>query len=119
MPTQSTFSSPRPWSSISRMPMGRTSITQPEKLGAVDQHQHIERVAVVAQGAGDEAVVARIVDGRVEIAVQTEDVQFLVVLVLVDALAGDFDDDVDDLGAVWPDGQLHVVRHKFGFSSLL
>ncbi len=70
--------------------MGRTSMTQPVKLPAVDQDEDVERVAVVAEGAGDEAVVAGVVDGRVEVAVEPEDVQVLVVLVLVDAFERGF-----------------------------
>ena len=54
------------------------------EAGGVDQDEAVEGVAVVGEGAGDEAVVAGIVDGGVEIAVETEDLEFLVVLVLVD-----------------------------------
>ena len=38
--------------------------------------------------------------------------EFFVVLVFVDALVGDFDDGVNDLGAVRPDGKFQVIRHK-------
>ena len=95
-------------------------MTQPEKLGASTRTRAVEGISIVGQGAGDEAVVAGIVDGRVEIAVETEDVEFLVVLVLVAALVGDLDDGVDDLGAVGPYGEFQVIRHKSGllFSSL-
>ena len=55
--------------------MGRTCMTQPEKLGVSTRTRHVEGVAVVAKGAGDEAVVAGIVDGGVEVTVETEDVQ--------------------------------------------
>jgi hypothetical protein len=55
------------------------------------------------------------VDGGVEVSVETEDVEFLVVLVLVGALIGDLDNGVDDLGTVRPDGELKIVRHKIGF----
>jgi hypothetical protein len=88
------------------------------EAGSVDEDEDVEGVAVVGEGAGDEAVVAGIVDGGVEVAVETEDVEFLVVLVLVAALVGDFDDGVDDLGAVRPNGKFQVVRHKSGISSL-
>ena len=70
------------------------------EAGGVDEDEAVEGVAVVAEGAGDEAVVAGVVDGGVEVAVETEDVQFLVVLVLVDALLGDLDDSVDDFGGL-------------------
>jgi hypothetical protein len=88
------------------------------KAGSVDEDKDVEGVAVVGEGAGDEAVVSGIVDGGVEIAVETEDVEFLVILVLVAALVGDFDDNVDDLGAVRPYGEFQVIRHKSEISSL-
>jgi len=87
------------------------------EAGGVDQDETVEGVAVVAEGAGDEAVVAGVVDGGVEVTVETEDVQFFVVLVLVDALVGDLDDSVDHLGGVGPDGKLKIVRHRFNVSS--
>ncbi len=82
------------------------------EAGGVDEDEAVERIAVVAKGAGDEAVVAGIVDGRVEIAVETEDVELFIVLVFVDTLVGNLDDRIDDLGAVRPDGELQVIRHK-------
>jgi hypothetical protein len=82
------------------------------EAGGVDEDEAVEGVAVVAEGAGDEAVVAGIVDGGVEVAIEAEDVELFVVLVFVDALVGNLDDCVDDLGAVWPDGEFQVVRHK-------
>jgi len=82
------------------------------EAGGVDEDEAVERVAVVAEGAGDEAIVAGIVDGGVEIAVETEDVEIFVVLVFVDTLVGNLDDCVDDLGAVSPYGEFQVVRHK-------
>jgi hypothetical protein len=82
------------------------------EAGGVDEDETVEWVAVVTEGAGDEAVVAGIVDGGVEVAVETEDVELFVVLVLVDTLVGNLDDCVDDLGAVGPYGKFQVVRHK-------
>jgi len=76
------------------------------EAGRIDKHQAVERVAVVAEGGGEEAVVAGVVDGRVEIAVETEDVQLLVVLVLVDSLVRNLDDGVDDLRALRSDRKL-------------
>ena len=75
------------------------------EAGGVDEDEDVERVAVVAEGAGDEAVVAGVVDGGVEIAIEAEDVELFVVLVLVDSLVGDFDDSVDDFrGLFGPTG---------------
>ena len=82
------------------------------EAGSVDQDEAVEGVAVVTEGAGNEAVVAGVVDGRVEVAVETEDVELFVVLVFVDTLIGNLDDCVDDLGAVGPYGEFQVVRHK-------
>ena len=56
------------------------------------QHQDVERIAVVAQGAGQEPVVAGIVDRAVEHAVEPEDAELLVELVLVALVGGDLDD---------------------------
>ena len=83
---------------------------------AIDEDEHVEGITVVAEGGGDEAIVAGIVDGRVEVAVEAEDVEGLVVLVLVDSVAGDLDDDVDDLRAFGADGKFEVVRHGLVFS---
>ena len=69
------------------------------EAGRVDEDETVERVAVGGEGAGDEAVVAGVVDGRIEVAVETKDVELFVVLVLVDILVGDLDDGVDDFGA--------------------
>jgi hypothetical protein len=55
-----------------------------EKIfGTTSALQHVQRVAVVAQRRGNESVVARIVHRRMQVAVELEDVQFLVVLKLV------------------------------------
>ena len=59
------------------------------------QHQRVERVAVVGQGVGDEAVVRRVGGGGEEAAVQPDDVRLVVVLVLVAAPRGDLDHHVD------------------------
>src|SRR5581483_6947970 len=81
------------------------------EAGRVNQHQHIEGIAIVRERGGDETVVARVVDGRVEVAVKAEDVELLVVLVFVDALGRNLDDDVKDLGCFFADGQFQVINH--------
>jgi len=73
------------------------------EAGGIDEDEAIDGVTVVGEGAGDEAIVAGIVDGRVEVAVETEDVEILVVLVFVDALVWDLDDGVNDLWGLLPD----------------
>jgi hypothetical protein len=89
------------------------------ETGGIDEDEAVDRIAVVGQGAWDKAVVAGVVDGGVEVAVETEDVEILVVLVFVDSLVGDLDDGVDDLGAVVAYGNFQVVRHKVQISSLV
>ena len=73
------------------------------KAGGIDEDQDIEWVSIIGESAGNEAVVAGIMNGGVEVTVETEDVEFFVVLVLVDALVGDFDDSIDDFGRLLPD----------------
>ena len=57
------------------------------------QHQRVERIAVIAERARDEAVIGRIVDGAVEHAIEPQQARLLVELVLVLAAVRDFDDD--------------------------
>ena len=64
------------------------------------QHEHVERIAVVAQRAGQEAVVAGIVDRAVEHAVEPEDAELLVELVLVALVGRDLDDGRDLVGGL-------------------
>ena len=56
------------------------------------EHQRVQRVAVVAEGPGDEAVVGGIVNGAVEHAVEAQQPRLLVQLVLVLAALGNLDD---------------------------
>ena len=79
---------------------GATSTRQPVKTGIGHQDEHVERIAVVAQGAGEEAVVAGVVHGAVEHAVEAEDAELLVELVLVALVGRDLDDGGDDLRRV-------------------
>ena len=65
--------------------------------GLLTQHQRVERVAVVAEGARDEAVVGGIVHGAVEYAVEPQQAGLLVQLVLVLAAHRNFDDDGEHL----------------------
>lgn len=91
----------------------------PRKAGCVDQDKTVDRIAIVSKSTGDKPVVARVMNGGVEVAVETEDIQFLVVLVFVAAFVGNLDHSVDDLGALGPYGEFQVIRHKSGFSSLM
>jgi hypothetical protein len=54
----------------------------------LSEHQHVERIAVVAERSRDESVVRRVVDGAVEHAIQTEKSRLFVELVFVRAAFG-------------------------------
>ena len=86
-------------SSIQNTPTGRAAIQQPGEGGLLQDHEGVERVAVLAEGVGDEAVVGRVDGGREQAAVEPDHAGLVVDLVLVAAAAGDLDDDVDGLGA--------------------
>ena len=82
-----------PFSSRIRItPMARASTTVSGMHRLLAQDEGVERIAVVAVGAGDEAVVGRVVDGAVEHAVEPQQARFLVELVLVLAAHRHFDD---------------------------
>ena len=62
------------------------------KDGNGHEHEDVERIAVVPEGARQKAVVAGIVDGAVQHAVEAIDAELLVELVLVALVGGDLDD---------------------------
>src|ERR1039457_7093365 len=66
----------------------------------VDQRQDVERIAVFGERPGDEAVVAGIVHGRIQGAVQAEHPELAIVLVLVGGVLGNLHNHADNLGAV-------------------
>ena len=88
------------------------------KAGGIDQHEHVERIAVVAEGAGNEAVVARVMHRRKEVPVEAEDVQILVVLVLANSLQRDLDYGIHQFRRLRSDGQGEVIRHILSVSLL-
>ena len=61
--------------------------------GLLAEHQGVERVAVFAEGPGDEGVVGGIVHGAVEYSVELQQARFLVELILVLAPRRHFEDD--------------------------
>ena len=63
--------------------------------GILGEHQHIERIAVLRQGVGDESVLGRIGRGRKEATIKADSTGLVVDFVLIAATAGDFDDDID------------------------
>ncbi len=70
------------------------------ETGLGDEGEDVEGVAVLGESAGDEAIVAGVVDGGVERAVKAEKAEFTVVLILIDRPFGDFDDHADEFGGV-------------------
>ena len=61
-----------------------------DRLGA--DEKHVKRVSVITVGAGDKAVICRIVGGRVKNSVENEEARLLVELVLFLAALGYFYD---------------------------
>jgi hypothetical protein len=62
-----------------------------------DDNEDIEMITVLAPGLRDEAVVERIVNWRMEDAIEADFVESFVVLELIGASFGDFDNDIDGL----------------------
>src|SRR5579884_1326193 len=81
------------------------------KARAIDQHEHVERIAVVAERTRQESVIAGEVHWRIQIAVETEDVQLLVVLILVDRLQRDFHYNVHNFRSLLAERQLKIIEH--------
>jgi hypothetical protein len=82
------------------------------KTRCIHQYQHIERVAIIAQGRWHKAVVAGVVHRGVEVAVEPEDVELLIVLVFVNAFRRDFDHDVEHFRRFFADGEFQIIRHR-------
>ncbi len=68
----------------------------------LEEHEHVERVAVEGEGVGHEAVVRGIDRGGEEPPVEPDHVLVVVVLVLVAAPPRDLDDDVEELTGLHP-----------------
>lgn len=65
------------------------------KTGLLDENKAIDRIVVVGQGSGNEAVVTRVVKGRVERTVETENAEFPIIFVLICGVLGDLNDATD------------------------
>src|SRR5690606_23003411 len=78
----------------------------------------VQRVVIVRERPGEEAVISRVVDGAVEQPIEAEQPALLVELVLVPAPAGDFDDDVQLIRRFRAGGQVvpGVPDHGCSFS---
>ncbi len=76
------------------------------EYGDRHQHEHVQWITVVAEGTGEEAVVSGVVDGAVEHAVEPENTQRLVELVLVPLVGGNLDDGGHQVRRVGPGGDI-------------
>ena len=92
-------------------PNGTRLAKAPGKTGTVAKHKDVERVAILSDRLGDETIVARIVDWRMQVAVQNEDLQIEIILILVDTVLGDFDDRGDDIGRAIANGEFQIAVH--------
>ena len=61
------------------------------KSSRIRQDQNVERVAILGKGLGDETVVSWIMNGRMEVSVQPEDMKLLVILIFAGALERNLD----------------------------
>src|SRR5690242_2406606 len=82
--------------------------------GLLDQHHRVERVAVLAQGVRDEAVVGRVLRRGEQRPVQPDQAAFVVNLVLVPAAPRDLDHDVEFHGCGFPGAQAGGVPRSSG-----
>ena len=69
-----------------------------------NQNQNIQRIAILTQRGRNKAVIAGVMNRRVQIAVEFEDVQFFVVLEFVGVVLGDLNDGTEASGERSPMG---------------
>ncbi len=72
------------------------------------EHQDIERVAVLRECVGDEAVLGGVGGGGEESAIEADSASLVVDLVLISAATGDFGDDIDGFHVSILPGSMHV-----------
>jgi hypothetical protein len=70
-------------------------------------------ITIVAQRGRNKAVITGVMNWRVKIAVELEDVQFFVILKFVGGVLRNFNDGTKDFGGAVTDGQLQVVDHLY------
>jgi len=81
------------------------------KCPCVCQDQDVERVAVFCYGLWDKTIVSGVMDGRMEVPIQPEYVQFLVVLVLADAFERNLNNYADDVRDLIANGKINKTSH--------
>jgi len=79
-----------------------------------EEDQDIQGIAVLGKGLRDESVVARVVHGRKEHAVELEDLALLIEFVLFPATLRDLDDDLDDFVGVH-ESSLTIYNFRVSF----
>ena len=75
------------------------------------EDEDVECVAVTAKGARNEPVVAGVMHGGVQVAIEPEDVQLLVPLVFVDLAERNLDNRVDDVRRARSDRKRKIISH--------
>lgn len=83
--------------------------------GLKNQHEDVQGISVRRQCAGNETVIAGVMNRSVERAVESEDVQSLIVFVFVSLSAWDFDDGINDAGSMGASRQGQVIQPFAGF----
>ena len=92
--------------------MARQRIRQPGNVGSRDEHQRVERVAVLAEGVLDEAVVGRVLGRGEQRPVQADPAGRVIHLVLVAVPLGNLNRDVEIHGRPLSRALAIMLPHK-------
>ena len=84
------------------------------KAGLLNEDEAIEGIVVIGKGAGDEAVVAGVVERRIERAIEPENAQFTVIFVLIGGVLGNLNDATDYFRGIG--AGIKIVESGHGFS---
>src|SRR5207248_1050085 len=87
----------------------RTNLDQATgKTRFLHEREHVHRVVIFSQGAGDKTVITRIMHRRIQGAVQPEHTELSVIFVLVGRVLGDLDNHAHQFRRFW--AGLNVVQ---------